>query len=105
VRRILKAGEGYTTPNEGAVCVLKIKGQEASSGRVFDERDEVTFEVGECIQSKIPEGVEHALLKFELGECSQLRLKPAQVFGGKGCADLGLPAGVECVYEVELKSF
>lgn len=104
IRRTLKAGDGYQTPNEGARCVISLKGVD-SNNRVFDERDNVEFEIGEGSRVQIVEGVEQALTRFKKGENSRLFIKSTHAFGAKGNEQFGVAPHTDVVYEVELKSF
>ena len=105
VRRTLNAGAGYTTPNEGSRCVINLKGVEDASGRVFDERAQLEFEIGEGAACNIPEGLELALVKFKKAEKSLVYLKASRAWGSSGCADLGIGANASVHYEVEMVSF
>lgn len=104
VRRVLKAGTGYMSPNEGAQCVLALKGTDAH-GRVFDQREHVEFELGEGAKVDVCEGVEAALLKCKKEEVSRVEIKAQHVWRGKGNARLGLEPGLDVVYEIEVKNF
>lgn len=73
-------------------------------GTVFDQR-ELSFNLGEGLENNIPEGVEHALLKFKKHERSLIHLTPAYGFGSTGNEQLGVPANADLEYEIELKSF
>jgi FK506-binding protein 4/5 len=105
IRRVLKPGSGYATPNDGARVVVNLKGFETVSGRVFDERQNFEFEIGEGSTQNVCEGVEHALLKFKKDEQSRIFLRANQVWGGKGCTSFGLAVGTDVTYEIEVKSF
>lgn len=103
MRRVIKEGSGYTTPNEMARCVVSLKGKDGE-GRVFDER-EVEFEIGEGARHNIIEGVEKALLKFKKEERSLLTIKSSKAWGAKGCEQFKIPPHTNVTYEVELKRF
>ncbi|KAK4311688.1 hypothetical protein Pmani_016823 [Petrolisthes manimaculis] len=102
IRRNIVAGEGYQTPNEGAVLEVHIVGK--LNGTVFDERD-VKFSLGEGSEHNIPEGLETALEKFKKGEKSTLKLSPDYGYGKEGNVALGIPPGASLQYEVELHNF
>lgn len=72
---------------------------------MFDERDNVEFEIGDGSRANVVPGIEHALTRFHSEETSRLYLKPNMAFGSKGSDELGVPANADVVYEVELKSF
>lgn len=101
-RRTIKAGSGYQTPNEGALCVINLKGYD-STGRVFDERENVQVELGEGAVVKVCEAIEHALQRFKKEEHSRLYLKSTHIKDVKTL--FGLSDVTEIIYEVELKSF
>jgi FK506-binding protein 4/5 len=102
IRRVLKAGEGYSTPNEGATVSVHIKG--SCQERVFDERD-VDFEIGEGSKVDIVEGVEVALQKFKKNEHSKLYLKAKYAWNRVGNEKFGIAPNTDVVYEVTLKNF
>jgi FK506-binding protein 4/5 len=104
VRRVLKSGLGYTSPNDGARVVINLKGTDAN-GRVFDERQNVEFEMGEANELNICPGVEKALLKFKKDELSRLYLKSQVAWGAAGCPHFNIEPNTDVVYEVELTSF
>lgn len=76
-----------------------------ASGRVFDERQNFEFEIGEGSRANIVEGIEHALIKFNKDEISRVYLKSNRAFGAKGNEQFGVEPHADVVYEVELKSF
>lgn len=102
IRRNVTAGEGYQTPNDGALLNVHIIGR--VNGTVFDERD-VKFPLGEGSEYNIPEGLETALEKFKKGEKSVIKLSPKYAFGAEGNPSLGVPPGASVEYEAELCSF
>lgn len=102
IRRNVTAGEGYQTPNDGALLNVHIIGR--VNGTVFDERD-VKFPLGEGSEYNIPEGLETALEKFKKGEKSVIKLSPKYAFGAEGNPSLGVPPGASVEYEAELSSF
>lgn len=102
IRRNVTAGEGYQTPNDGALLEVHIKGK--VNGTVFDDR-ELIFPLGEGSEHNIPEGLETALEKFKKGEKSVIKLSPKYAFGDEGNSSLGVPPGASVEYEAELKSF
>ncbi|CAG7649952.1 unnamed protein product [Allacma fusca] len=92
----------YNNPNEGSTVEVHLEG--SVDGKQFDNRD-VTFILGEGIDSDIPHGVEKALVKFSEREKSRLILQPAYAFGNSGNPALGVQPGATVTYTVELKSF
>jgi FK506-binding protein 4/5 len=105
VRRVIAAGVGYTTPNDGSRVVVNLKGVD-SNGRVFDERQNVEFEIGEVNEGMhILDSLEQALLKFKKDERSKLYIKASRAWGQAGSAHFNVEPNTDIVYEVELKSF
>ncbi|KAK2715320.1 peptidyl-prolyl cis-trans isomerase FKBP4-like isoform X2 [Artemia franciscana] len=102
LRRTLKKGEGYTSPNEGALVNIHIVGRH--NDIQFDDRS-VQFNIGEGSEQDIPDGIEVALEKFKKGEKSLVKLSPAYGFGSKPMEKFNLPPNADLEYEVELKSF
>lgn len=95
-------GEGYTTPNDGAVVEVHLQGK--YEGNIFDERD-VTFTIGEGSEEKIIPGIEKAIERFKKGEKSKLIIKPQYAFGNKGCSEWNIPPNAKVEYVVTLKNF
>lgn len=102
IRSSVKAGEGYSQPNDDAQVEVHLIGR--FNGQVFDERD-VRFILGEGDEIGIPCGVEQALKKFKKDERSLLKLKSAYGFGNKGNEHFNIPGNAELEYDVLLKSF
>ena len=104
VRRVLRAGSGYTSPNDGARCVVSLRGWD-SSGRVFDQRENVEFELGEGASVNVCQGVEQALFKFKKDELSRVNIRSSQAWGAKGYVEWGIEPNADVTYEIELKNF
>jgi FK506-binding protein 4/5 len=102
LKRVLKSGEGYSTPNEGATVSVYLKG--TCQDRVFDERD-LDYEVGEGSKLDIIEGVEVALQKIKKNEHAKLFIKSKYAWGRAGNAKFGIAPDTDVVYEVILKNF
>jgi len=102
LRRTLKPGGGYSSPNEEALVEISLIGRHGD--KIFDQR-EVSFNLGDGLEHNIPDGVEQALLKFKKNERSILQLKPDYGFGSAGSQELTIPANASLEYEVELKNF
>lgn len=101
-RRILSAGELYTTPKEESTVKVHLKG--LYENRVFEERD-VEFVIGEGGDHGVIKGVEEGLQKFKKAEKSLLRIAPSKAFGAAGNAQFNIPPNATVEYEVTLKSF
>lgn len=101
-RVIITPGEGYTTPNEGALVDIHLIGKH--NDRVFDERD-ATFNIGEGADVDIIEGVEKSLESFKKNETSRLIIKAKHAYGKTGCEKHGIPGDATVEFTVTLKSF
>ena len=104
LRRVLTKGQGYATPNDGAQVVIDLIGRD-KTGRVFDERKDVAFELGDGANHNIIEGIEFALTKFKKEERSVLDIKARRAWGATGNKEFGIPENTDVTYEIELKSF
>jgi len=102
VKRVLKVGNGYETPNDGARVLCDIKG--TSDGQVFDERS-AEFELGEGRDIDLPRGLEIAVEKMKGGEVAELSIRSEYGFGKGGWLEKGVKAHSDLKYEVTLKSF
>ncbi|KAJ9577776.1 hypothetical protein L9F63_005658 [Diploptera punctata] len=102
IRYQITKGEGFATPNDGAVVEVRLIGKHED--KVFEER-EVTFPIGEGSEYGICEGVERAIEKFKQGEKSRIILKSKYAFKAAGKPELNIPPNADVEYEVELKNF
>ncbi|XP_011495235.1 PREDICTED: FK506-binding protein 59 [Ceratosolen solmsi marchali] len=101
-RKLIKAGQGHSSPNDGGVVDINIVG--LYDDQVFEERD-VKFELGEGEAEGIVEGIEIALLKFKKGEKSKVKLSSKYAFGAAGNSELNIPPNANVEYIIELKNF
>ncbi|KAL3531064.1 hypothetical protein ACH5RR_010386 [Cinchona calisaya] len=110
IKKILKEGEGYERPNEGAVVKLKLIGK-LQDGTVFvkkghgdDEDDLLEFKTDE---EQVIEGLDKALLTMKKGEEALLTIAPEYAFGStESQQDLAVvPPHSTVHYEIELVSF
>jgi FK506-binding protein 4/5 len=104
IKRIVKAGEGYASPNDGSRVVVNLKGTD-SEGRVFDDRKNLEFELGEGSSSNVLESIEYALTKFKKEEISRLQIKSDKAWGTTGNKLFNIPENADVTYEIELKEF
>lgn len=104
VRRVIEKGFHHSNPNDGARCVVNLKGT-FEDGKVFDDREDLEFEIGDGVSKNVIEGLEFALTKFKKEEHSILYLKSEKAWGADGNATLNVPANTDVVYEVTLKEF
>ncbi|KAL9171565.1 hypothetical protein ABFS82_04G217900 [Erythranthe guttata] len=110
VKKILKEGEGYEKPNEGAVVKLKLIGK-LQDGTVFikkghgdDENDLFEFKVDE---EQVIEGLDKAVIAMKKGEVALLKIAPEYAFGSsESKQELAIvPPNSTVYYEAELVSF
>ncbi|CAO2840586.1 unnamed protein product [Amaranthus hypochondriacus] len=109
VKKILKEGEGYDRPNEGAVVQLKLIGK-LQDGTVFIRKGHE--DGGELFEFKtdeeqVIEGLDRAVLTMKKGEVALLIIAPEYAFGSlETKQDLAVvPPSSTVYYEVELVSF
>ena len=102
LKRTIKLGEGYTTPNEGSRVEVHLQG--IYQGRVFDDRS-LEFELGEGGKYDIVTGIEDALIKFKKGETARISIKSKHAWGSKGFDKFSLPPFADVEYVIELKNF
>ena len=55
-------------PKDGGLVTINLRGIEQSGKTVFDQRDDITFVLGEGADLNIPIGIELALEKIKLNE-------------------------------------
>lgn len=107
VKKILKEGEGYDRPNEGAVVKLKLIGK-LQDGTVFlkkgHEDDLFEFKTDE---EQVIQGLDRAVLTMKKGEVASLTIAPEYAFGSlETKQDLAVvPPNSTVCYEIELVSF
>ncbi|XP_059289990.1 peptidyl-prolyl cis-trans isomerase FKBP62-like [Lycium ferocissimum] len=111
VKKILKEGEGYEKPNEGAVVKLKVTGK-LLDGTVFikkghdGENEENLFEF-KTDEEQVIDGLDRAVMTMKKGEVALLIIAPEYAFGSsESKQDLAVvPPNSTVHYEVELVSF
>ncbi|XP_045479905.1 peptidyl-prolyl cis-trans isomerase FKBP4-like [Harmonia axyridis] len=102
-RNILSPGEGSETPNDGAEVEISLIGK--FQDKVFDQRSNVSYCIGEGMEYDIIKGIDLALLKFKKGETSKLFIKPQYAFGKEGSEKHQIPPDSEIQYEITLLRF
>ncbi|KAJ9176631.1 hypothetical protein P3X46_011921 [Hevea brasiliensis] len=109
IKKILKEGEGYERPNDGAVVKLKLIGK-LQDGTVFlkkghDNEDEV-FEF-KTDEEQVIEGLDRAVMTMKKGEVALLTIAAEYAFGSsESQQELAVvPPNSTVYYEVELVSF
>uniref|UniRef100_M1D470 peptidylprolyl isomerase n=1 Tax=Solanum tuberosum TaxID=4113 RepID=M1D470_SOLTU len=108
LKRILKEGEGYEHPNDGALVKVKLIGK-LQDGTVFvkkghDEEEPFEFKIDE---EKVVDGLDKAVKKMKKGEIALITMQPEYAFGAfDSPQELAVVPGNSIVYyEVELVSF
>ncbi|RLN03467.1 70 kDa peptidyl-prolyl isomerase [Panicum miliaceum] len=107
LKKVLKEGEGYERPNEGAVVKVKITGK-LQDGTVFTKKghDEEPFEF-KTDEEEVIDGLDRAVLNMKKGEVALVTIPPEYAFGStESKQDLAVvPPNSTVIYEVELVSF
>ncbi|WVZ92054.1 hypothetical protein U9M48_038150 [Paspalum notatum var. saurae] len=107
LKKVLKEGEGYERPNEGAFVKVKITGK-LQDGTVFTKKghDEEPFEF-RTDEEEVIDGLDRAVLNMKKGEVALVTIPPEYAFGStESKQDLDVvPPNSTVVYEVELVSF
>ncbi|KAG2585165.1 70 kDa peptidyl-prolyl isomerase [Panicum virgatum] len=107
LKKVLKEGEGYERPNEGAVVKVKITGK-LQDGTVFTKKghDEEPFEF-KTDEEEVIDGLDRAVLNMKKGEVALVTIPPAYAFGStESKQDIAVvPPNSTVIYEVELVSF
>ncbi|KAM1265581.1 hypothetical protein ACFX2J_035250 [Malus domestica] len=109
IKKILKEGEGYERPNEGAVVKLKLIGK-LQDGKEFLKKGhaegEDLFEF-KTDEEQVIDGLDRAVLTMKKGEVALLTIAPEYAFGSsESHQELAVvPPNSTVNYEVELASF
>nr|VDC82326.1 unnamed protein product [Brassica rapa] len=109
IKKILKEGEGYERPNEGAVVKVKLIGK-LGDGTVFLKKGhgegEEPFEF-KTDEEQVIDGLDKALLKMKKGEVALVTIDPEYAFGStESKQELAVvPPNSTLYYEVDLVSF
>lgn len=108
VKKILKEGEGYERPNEGAVVKLKLTGK-LQDGTIFvnkghSEDDLFEFKTDE---EQVIEGLDRVVTSMKNREVALLTIAPEYGFGSSESKQelATVPPNSTLYYEVELVSF
>ncbi|KAI8013267.1 Peptidyl-prolyl cis-trans isomerase FKBP65 [Camellia lanceoleosa] len=109
IKKILKEGEGYDRPNDGATVKLKLIGK-LQDGTIFlkkgHDNDEELFEF-KTDEEQVIEGLDIAVMTMKKGEIALLTVAPEYAFGSsESHQELAVvPPNSYVFYEVELVSF
>ncbi|XP_057437133.1 peptidyl-prolyl cis-trans isomerase FKBP62-like [Lotus japonicus] len=108
IKKILKDGEGFERPNEGAIVKLKLIGK-LQDGTVFlkkghDEEELFEFKTDE---EQVIDGLDRAVMTMKKSEVALLTIAPEYAFGiSESQQELAvIPPNSTVYYEVELVSF
>nr|GME09475.1 peptidyl-prolyl cis-trans isomerase FKBP62-like [Ipomoea batatas] len=111
VKKIVKEGEGYERPNEGAVVKLKLIGK-LQDGTIFinkghdGDNEDGLFEF-KTDEEQVIDGLDRAVLTMKKGEVALLTVAPEYAFGSsESKQELAVvPPNSTVSYEIELVSF
>ncbi|XP_010547132.1 PREDICTED: peptidyl-prolyl cis-trans isomerase FKBP65 [Tarenaya hassleriana] len=109
IKKILKEGEGYDRPNDGAVVKVKLLGK-LQDGTVFLKKGhgegEEPFEF-KTDEEQVIEGLDRAVMNMKKGEVTLLTIAPQYAFGSsESQQELDVvPPNSTVYFEVELVSF
>lgn len=108
LKKILKEGEGYERPNDGAVVQVKLIGR-LQDGSVFVKKghdDEPPFEF-KVDEEQMIDGLDRAVKTMKKGEIAQITIHPDYAFGASESQQelATVPANSTVIYEVEMVSF
>ncbi|XP_024966315.1 peptidyl-prolyl cis-trans isomerase FKBP62-like isoform X2 [Cynara cardunculus var. scolymus] len=108
VKKILKEGEGYERPNEGAIVQVKLIGR-LHDGTIFirkgyDDTEPYEFKTDE---EQVIDGLDRAVMTMKKGEVAFLTIKPEYAFGSTESKQelAAVPPNATVNYEIELVSF
>ncbi|XP_022761817.1 peptidyl-prolyl cis-trans isomerase FKBP62-like isoform X3 [Durio zibethinus] len=107
LKKILKEGEGYDRPNDGAVVQVKLIGK-LEDGKIFVKKghDEEPFEF-KIDEEQVIDGLDKAVKTMKKGEHALITIQPEYAFGSsESQQELAIvPANLTVYYEVEMVSF
>ncbi|XP_042459415.1 70 kDa peptidyl-prolyl isomerase-like [Zingiber officinale] len=108
LKKILKEGEGYERPNDGAVVKVKFIGK-LQDGTVFvkkghDDQEPFEFKIDE---EQVIEGLDRAAATMKKGEVALVTIPPEYAYGStESKQELAVvPANSTVYFEVEMVSF
>ncbi|XP_050292660.1 peptidyl-prolyl cis-trans isomerase FKBP62-like [Quercus robur] len=107
LKKILKEGEGYERPNDGAVVQVKLIGK-LHDGTIFTKKghDTEPFEF-RIDEEQVIDGLDRAVKNMTKGESALVTIQPEYAFGqSEKQQELAIvPSNSTLYYEVELLSF
>lgn len=108
IKKILKEGDGYERPNEGAVVKVKLIGK-LQDGTVFFKKGQDDSELFEfkTDEEQVIDGLDRAVSTMKKGELALLTIAPEYAFGSsESQQELAVvPPNSTVCYEIELVSF
>ena len=108
LKKVLKEGEGYERPNDGAVVRVRLIGK-LDDGTVFTKKGHEGDEPFEfkTDEEQVIEGLDTTVLTMKKGEVASARIPPEHAFGSTETKlDLAVvPPNSTVFYEVEIVSF
>ncbi|XP_076902292.1 peptidyl-prolyl cis-trans isomerase FKBP62-like isoform X2 [Bidens hawaiensis] len=108
MKKILKEGEGYEKPNEGAVVQVKLIGK-LQDGTIFTKKgyDETELFEFKTDEEQVIDGLDRAVMTMKKGEVAVLTIAPEYAFGSaESKQELAVvPPNSTVTYEIELVSF
>jgi len=103
-KKVLKAGDGWQTPNSGSTCSIRYLLRFPKRGRsVIDEwarEQEVTVSDPDLLQA-----VEETLKSMKKGEHCLVKIASAYAYGSNGNSALDVPSDQDLEAEIELVDF
>lgn len=108
LKKILKEGEGYERPNDGAVVQVKLIGK-LQDGSLFVRKghdDEPPFEF-KVDEEQVIDGLDRAVKTMKKGEIAEITIHPDYAFGASESQQelATVPANSTVIYEMEMVSF
>lgn len=108
IKKILKEGDGYERPNEGAVVKVKLIGK-LQDGTLFFKKGQDDSELFEfkTDEEQVIDGLDRAVSTMKKGELALLTIAPEYAFGSsESQQELAVvPPNSTVCYEIELVSF
>lgn len=106
IKKIVKEGDGYERPNEGAIVKLKLIGK-LQNGTVFLEKGDENLLEFKTDEEQVIDGLDKAVVTMKKGEVALLTIAPEYAFGSSQSQQelAAVPPNSTVYYEVELVSF
>jgi hypothetical protein len=95
-------GTGHNRPNDNATVTLKYAGRVKGVDRPFVDHMAEPLTIKLCTDPQLVWGLEEGIKNMHIGEVAKIFVAPSYGFGEKGNAQLGITAGAELEFDVEL---